>query len=388
MTDRLYYSDAYLTQFSSRVASVDGVRVRLDKSAFYPTSGGQLFDLGTLGGSRVVDVVDEEVAVAHVLEAPPSFTAGAEVMGEVDWKRRFDHMQQHTGQHLLSALLEDMAGAKTVSVHFGAESATIDADIEGLSREKATKIEARANAVVSENRPVTVSFEDAASAQGLRKASDRTGELRIVTIDGIDRSACGGTHVRATGEVGAVLIRRLEKYKKLTRVEFLCGARAISRARADYEALTGMAASLSAGIDELPTLISSQRESIQALESERRKLVEALSAFRARVLYDKAIVEPSGLRRIVHRGESLDELRSLAHACSAMDQTTFVGTMDAPPTIVYAASTDSKVNAGAELKAALAASGGRGGGNATIAQGTVPTTDLLAAVAAALGRTA
>jgi alanyl-tRNA synthetase len=388
MTERLYYTDAYLTSFSARVASIDGVRVRLDKSAFYPTSGGQLFDLGTLGGSRVVDVVDEESGVTHLLEAPPPFAAGAEVKGEVDWKRRFDHMQQHTGQHLLSALLEDMAGAKTVSVHFGEDSATIDADIEGLSRDKAMKIESRANALVAENRPVTVSFEDAATAQGLRKASDRSGELRIVTITGLDRSACGGTHVRATGEIGAVLIRKLEKYKKLTRVEFLCGARAVARARGDYEALTGMAASLSAGIDELPALVSSQRESIHALESERRKLVESLSSFRARDLHAATIADALGIRRIVHRGSSLDELRALAHACTALPRTTFVGTMDSPPTIVYAASPDSGVNAGAELKSALAASGGRGGGNPAIAQGTVPAADALGALIASLSRSA
>jgi alanyl-tRNA synthetase len=388
MTARLYYTDAYLTSFSSRVTSVDGNKVCLEQSAFYPTSGGQLFDLGTLGGSRVVDVVDGESAVTHVLEAAPSFAVGAEVKGQVDWKRRFDHMQQHTGQHLLSALLEDMAGAKTASVHFGADSCTIDADIEGLSRDKAMKIEARANAVVAENRPVTVSFEDAATAQGLRKASDRTGELRIVSIDGIDRSACGGTHVRATGEVGAVLIRKLEKYKKLTRVEFLCGMRATARARADYEALTGMAASLSAGIDELPNLVSSQRDTIQSLESERKKLVESLSAFRARDLHAAAIADAGGVRRIVHQGQSLDELRALAHACTALPKTTFTGTLASPPTIVYAASSDCGANAGAELKTALAAAGGRGGGNAAIAQGTVPTVEALAAVAAAIGRTA
>jgi alanyl-tRNA synthetase len=388
MTDRLYYRDAYLTTFTAKVVAADGERVQLDRSAFYPTSGGQQFDTGTLDGSKVVDVIDEESGVIHVLSAPPAFGVGSEVKGTVDWARRFDHMQQHTGQHLLSALLEDMSGAKTVSVHFGAESGTIDADIEGLSREKATKIEARANAIVAENRTVTISFEDGATAQGLRKASDRSGELRIVTIDGIDRSACGGTHVRATGEIGAVLIRKLEKYKKLTRVEFICGARATSRARADYEALTGMAASLSAGIDELPGLISSQRESIQALESERKKLVESLSAFRARDLHAAAIVEPSGVRRIVKSGVSLDELRSLAHACTAFEKTTFTGTLDSPPTIVYAASPDCGVNAGAELKTALNAVGGRGGGNAAIAQGSVPTADALAAVAAALSGSA
>jgi alanyl-tRNA synthetase len=388
MTDRLYYRDAYLTTFASRVTKIDGLRVFLDKSAFYPTSGGQLFDLGTLDGSKVVDVIDEEAGVAHVFSAPPTFAVGAEVKGTVDWTRRFDHMQQHTGQHLLSALFEDMAGAKTASVHFGDESSTIDIEIEGLSKEKAMKIEARANEVVAENRPVTVSFEDAATAQGLRKASDRSGELRIVTIGDLDRSACGGTHVRATGEIGAVLLRKLEKYKKQTRVEFLCGERAIRRARADYEALTGMAASLSAGIDELPGLVSSQRETIQSLESERKKLVEGLSKFRAQELRAATIADAHGIVRVVHRGASLDELRALAHACTALPKTAFVGSIDAPPTVVYAASADCGINAGAELKNALGAVGGRGGGNAAIAQGTVPNSESLGALLIALGQTA
>jgi alanyl-tRNA synthetase len=388
MTERLYYTDSYLTSFTARVVAIDGAKVRLERTAFYPTSGGQLFDTGKLGDRRVVDVIDDDAGIVHVLEAEPGFAVGAEVTGSVDWTRRFDHMQQHTGQHLLSALFEDMGGGKTASVHFGDESSTIDIDIEGLSREKAKKIEARANAIVAENRAVTVTSEDAATAQGLRKASDRTGDLRIVSIADIDRSACGGTHVRATGEIGAVLIRRLEKYKKMTRVEFLCGARAIARARGDYEALNGMAAALSAGMDELPKLVESQRESIQALESERKKLSEALAGFRARDLHAAAAAEAAGLKRVVHKGASLDELRALAHALAALPKSVFIGTCDAPPTIVYAASADAGVNAGADLKAALTANGGKGGGNPTIAQGTAPSLDSLSAIVAALGKPA
>lgn len=387
MSNRLYYTDAYRTAFDAQVTAVDGVRVRLADTAFYPTSGGQPFDTGLLGGVRVVDVVDEDDAVVHVLESAPSFAAGATVHGTIDWTRRFDHMQQHTGQHLLSAVFEDLIGAKTVSVHFGAQSATLDLDVETVTRAEAVRVEARANAIIAENRAVTVSFEDAATATGLRKPSDRTGEIRIVSIADLDRSACGGTHVRATGEIGALLVRRLEKYKKSTRVEFLCGTRAIARARADYEALTGMAAALSAGIDELPALVANQSEAIRAAESERRKLTEALAAYRARELYDTTAADASGVRRIVLRDATMDELRAIAHAVSAMPQATFVGTCSTPATVVYAASKDSGVNAGAELKAALTAAGGRGGGNPTIAQGTVPTPEALATVASLLAKT-
>ena len=288
MSNRLYYTDAYRTAFDAEVTAVDGPRVHLAQTAFYPTSGGQPFDTGVLGGSRIIDVVDEADEVVHILEAAPAFSAGATVHGTIDWPRRFDHMQQHTGQHVLSAVFEDLIGAKTVSVHFGAQSATLDLDTETVTRAEAARVEARANTVIAENRVVSVSFEDAATATGLRKPSDRTGEIRIVSIADLDRSACGGTHVRATGEIGGLLVRRLEKYKKNTRVEFLCGARAIARARADYEALTGMAAALSAGINELPALVAAQSEAIRSADSERRKLAEALAAFRARDLYEAA----------------------------------------------------------------------------------------------------
>ena len=383
MTDRLYYTDAYLTSFDANVDAVYGLNVRLARTAFYPTSGGQLFDTGSLGGSRVTDVVDDATGVIHVLEAAPQFASGSSVRGQVDWVRRFDHMQQHTGQHLLSAVFEDLIGAKTASVHFGADSATLDVEAETVSRAEAQRLESRANQVVAENRAVTVSFEDAASAAGLRKATDRTGEIRIVSIDGVDRSACGGTHVRSTGEIGAVLIRKLEKYKKLTRVEFVCGSRAIARARADYDALTGIAASLSAGLDEVPALVTSQQESLRTMESERRKLVESLAAYRAREGYDAAVPGPDGVRRVIVNAVP-EELRALATAVSALPKVAFIGTCDAAATIVFAASDDSGINAGVLLKAALALHGGRGGGNQKVAQGTAPTTDAIRAIVAAL----
>jgi alanyl-tRNA synthetase len=382
-TERLYYTDACLTTFTARVVATDGVRVQLDRSAFYPTSGGQQFDTGTLGDVPVVDVVDDGDAVTHVLAAPAPFGVGDTVQGTVDWTRRFDHMQQHTGQHLLSALFEDMCRAPTVSVHFGDATCTLDVDAT-LSRDAAVRVESRANAVVAENRPVTVSFEDAAAATGLRKPSDRGGTLRIVTIAGLDRSACGGTHVRATGEIGPVFIRRLEKYKTLTRVEFLCGARAVARARADYDALAAMAAALTAGIDELPELVASNAAALRALQSDRRKLVEALAAFRVREFHAAAVPDAAGVRRIRVESATPDELRALGHAAALLERTVFIGTCTTPPTVLLAASADSGVNAGAMLKAALAAHGGRGGGNEKLAQGTAADVATLHAIVAAL----
>lgn len=372
MTERLYYTDARLTEFTARVVEVAGDRVYLDRTAFYPTSGGQLFDVGTLGDARVVDVVDEKERIAHVLEKPARFSPNDELKARVDWTRRFDHMQQHTGQHLLSAVFEELFGHKTVSVHFGDESSTLDLDVASIPRDRALKAERRANEIVFENRPVTVTFEDAASAAGLRKATDRTGEIRVVEIEGIDRSACGGTHVRGTGEIGPVVVRRIEKSKQSTRVEFLCGWRALARARADFDALSTIAASLTASLDEVPALVSAQAAHLKEAETDAKKRGEELAKYQARERHDAAVPDSTGVRRIVETAPSMDPLRAMAQAISAFPKTIYVGTVASPPGIVFAASADSGVNAGELLKSALSANGGRGGGSPRVAQGTVP----------------
>jgi alanyl-tRNA synthetase len=374
MTTRLYYTDAYRTEFSASVVdrSEDGRRVYLDATAFYPTSGGQLHDTGTLGGIAVVDVVDEEDRIAHVLDgavAPEATT----VAGTIDWVRRYDHMQQHTGQHLLSAVFEDLFGARTASVHFGPDYSTLDLEIESLSHAQLVTAEERANVVVSEARPVSVAFEDAASAVGLRKASDRGGTLRIVSIDAIDRSACGGTHVRSTAEIGPILLRSVEKVRKTTRVEFICGLRAVRRARGDYESLTRIAASLSASLADAPSIVAAQADRLKDSENTRKKLAKELATFRARALYDAAAPNATGVRTIVVRdAASMDDLRDLAQAAFPLPRVVVVGALTSPPSVLLAASEDSGVDAGKLLKEQLAAAGGRGGGSPRIAQGSVP----------------
>ena len=388
MTDRLYYADAYCARFGARVTSraEDGRRVYLDRSAFYPTSGGQRHDLGTLGGVAVTDVVDEDDRVAHVLAA--SLDAD-EVEGVVDWPRRWDHMQQHTGQHLLSAIGADRFGWETVSVHFGAESSTIDFGVESIGPETLQELERLANAGVTENRPVTVTFEEAEMATGLRKPSDRGGVLRIVSIEGIDRSACGGTHVRATGEIGAIVLRRVEKVRKATRVEFLCGMRAIARVRGEYDVLARLANGLSCSIDELPTLVPAQAEQLRALENDRRRLEGEVSAARARDVHAALTPGDDGVRRLLERraGGKVDDARALALAFAALPKGVVAVAVAAPPAILVAASDDSGVDAGRLLKEALGAVGGRGGGSARLAQGTVPDAAALETVIAALGFT-
>jgi alanyl-tRNA synthetase len=386
MTNRLYYTDAYRTAFTANIVgrSDDGLRVYLDETAFYPTSGGQPNDLGTLGGVSVVDVVDEDDRIAHVLAS----SLGAEtrtVEGTVDWTRRRDHMQQHTGQHVLSAVFEDLFGAKTVSVHFGPDYSTLDVDADSVTRDQLVKAEKRANEIVAEARPVTVSFEDAASASGLRKASERPGTLRIVSISDVDRSACGGTHVRSTAEIGVILLRSTEKVRKATRVEFVCGERAVRRARRDYEALVNIASSLSASIDDVASLVLAQSDRLKEADNARKKLEKELASYRIRERYEGATADANGVRTVVIRdATSIDELRALAQASFALTKVVVVGALRNPPSLLLASSEDSGVDAGKLLKERLAAAGGRGGGSPRLAQGSVPDPAALESVVESL----
>jgi alanyl-tRNA synthetase len=381
MTQRLYYTDAYLREFEAAVVhrADGGRRIYLDRTAFYPTSGGQPHDLGSLGGSAVVEVVDEGDRIAHLLAGP---VEAAVARGEVDWPRSFDHMQQHTGQHLLSAVLHELFGHATVAVHFGQESSTLDLDAPALEHARLVEAEARANQVVTENRPVEVSFEEASGAEGLRKASDREGTLRVVTIGGLDRSACGGTHVRATGEIGPILIRKTERAKQNMRLEFVCGARAVGRARADRDLLSRLTTHFSAAAEELPALVEAQRSELRTSATARRELEASLAGYRARELY--AAAPGSGIRRIVVREEKgpIERLRPLAQAVGALPGALFVGWTADPPALLVAASADSGVDAGAVLRSVLQAVGGRGGGNARLAQGTAPSAEAVERAAA------
>lgn len=386
MTERLYYTDAYLDRFEARVVdrADEGRRVYLDRSAFYPTSGGQPHDKGSLGGIEVLDVVDEDARIAHVLAAPLEADQAA---GAIDWPRRFDHMQQHTGQHLLSAVFADEFGYDTVSVHFGPDYATLDLNVEVVTREELVLAERRANAIVCENRVVEIGFEDARSAAGLRKGTDRDGTIRVVTIRGIDRSACGGTHIRATGEIGPILLRRQEKMKKTARIEFLCGLRAVDRARADFDTLAAIAAGMSASIDEVAVLVPAQADTLRAMQNAQRRLEEELAGYRAASLYASITPAPDGVRYYVERRERgrAEEVRAVALAFAAQPRAVYTALLTEPQAVLLAASNDSGFDCGKRLKEALASVNGKGGGSPRLAQGSVPDPAALSAVLSLLG---
>lgn len=387
MTVRVYYDDAYLNGFRAQVVEARGNAVYLDRSAFYPTSGGQPFDHGTIGGVPVLDVVDEGDRVRHDLAAPLP-------LGDfdclIDWQRRFDHMQQHTGQHVLSAVLVERFGFHTVSFHLGQDASTIDIEADSLSPQQVAAAEAAANAVILENRPVTVSYHDEASPDiGLRKATGRTGLIRVVSIGNLDRSACGGTHVRATGEIGFLQIRRLDRIRGIVRIEFVCGWRAIRRARADFAALTRIARVYSSALDDAPAMVETQRERLADADKALRKLSLEVAQFRGRQLYDSTAPLPNGLRLHTRRVPAAitDEIRAEAQAFTNCPQAAFVAASESPSAVLLAMSAGQQ--AGATLKPLLAKWGGRGGGNPQLAQGSLPSAaaldSLLAELFALLG---
>lgn len=378
MTERLYYSDSYLSRFQAAIIEARGNIAYLDRTAFYPTSGGQLHDLGTLNGTRVTEVTeDEDGRVAHHLESP---LAPGPAEGVIDWPRRFGFMQQHTGQHLLSAVFESLFGFATLSVHFGEEISTLDLATPALSPEQQRAAEWRANEIVWENRPVTIRIAGAGESRELRKPSEREGALRIVTIEGLDHSACGGTHVRATGEAGPIVLRRLDKIRGNIRAEFLCGARALRRLRADAGLLSETARPLSAAIDELPAVVAALADEARESAKRLRKAETELAGYRGRSLYGAAPPNASGRRVHIERrvkGALDDEIRALAMSFTAQSNAAFVAAVEEPPALLFAASEDSGLNAGAALKEALAALGGKGGGNARLAQGSLPARGAL-----------
>jgi alanyl-tRNA synthetase len=378
VTERLYYTDSYLREFRARVTgrSEDGRRIYLDRTAFYPTSGGQPYDTGWIAGVPVAEVEDEGERIAHIVV--PSVAAD-EVECRIDWERRFDHMQQHSGQHLLSAVFVERFGIATVSFHLGQESSTIDLDTAGLDPARVLEAERRANHVVYENRPLAFSFEDAAQTRDLRKPSGREGTLRIVSIDGLDRSACGGTHVSRTGEIGPILLRKLDRIRNTVRVEFLCGGRAVRRARADFEALTRVSQMVSGPLDEAPALVAAQLEAARDADKLRRKLEAELAQYQGRELYSATVPDESGVRRVLRRAASgnLENWRAVAQSFTAQAKAVFVAALDEPPAVLLAVAADSGIDAGKLLKAALTQAGGRGGGNQRMAQGSLPSREGL-----------
>ncbi len=403
MSDRLYYSDPSLAIFEAQVSDIrlasrtEGRslwQISLDRSAFYPSSGGQPHDTGTLtatspGGALLEAPIlaveeDEHGEVWHT--TPKPLLAGTAVRGYIDIHRRRDHMQQHSGQHLLSAVIYRQLGAPTVSFHLGEISSTIDIACETISQDELEKVEDTANEIIAENRPVTIRTVPRAEAEmlfaagTLLKLPEREGSIRLIEIEEIDLNACGGTHVQATGQIGSLLIRGTERTRQGIRIEFVCGIRAAAVARLDLSTLTRAASVLSVGRIDVPEAVDRLLAEGKAANKARQKMTEDLASFHAASLLAEHPPQ-GGLRilRLIFADRDANYLKLLASRLVATATQTcalLAETQDDPAKVVIAASADAKFDCGAMLREALAAYDLRGGGSPKMAQGQIPKADL------------
>ncbi len=374
MTVQLYLEDSFCRSFSAQVVasrrSDAGCEVALDRTCFYPTGGGQPADQGTLGGLPVLDVHEESGQVWHLLpEAPPEAT----LAGEIDWARRFDHMQQHSGQHLLSAIALERLGAQTVSFHLGTAVATIDLDAAEIAPAAALALEDETNRLVLEDIPVRAYFvapEDVHRLH-LRKLPTKGERTRIVEVVGVDLSPCGGTHVRATGQIGAVKLRRLERYKGGTRVEFLCGWRALRDYQWKHDALSALARDLSVADRETEAAVrralAAEKEAQHQVEQLRAQLVgheaAAMRAAAARA------AGPAIVARALPGWPAADVKRLAATLAGEPGVVALLAATEPSPRLFFMRSADVGIDMRALLREVTQKYGGGGGGRPEVAEG-------------------
>jgi len=374
MTERLYYSDPYLREFDAELLDTVSHEGRtalvLDRSAFYPTSGGQPFDVGTFGDVRVLEVVDaDDGGLLHVVDRVPSVTR---LHGVIDWTRRFDHMQQHTGQHVLSAAFARLLDVRTESFHMGADYSTIDLARE-VTPQQIARAEDEANRVVWEDRPVAIRFASASEAVslGLRKESKREGTLRLIDVDGFDLSACGGTHVARTGAIGVIAVAATERFRGGSRITFLCGGRALTGFRALRDAVAGSVRILSVLPAELPAAIDRLQAESKDLRKQVRELQTSAAAHEADALAAVAEETPAG-RLVAAALPASDASVLKTIAARITERSGYIAVLiggPAPAALVVARAADVTVDSSALLRALVARHGGKGGGRPELAQG-------------------
>ena len=379
------------------VSRTDGVstwQIALDRTAFYPTSGGQPCDTGILTATSrngaILEVPIESVEedegqdsghrVWHFTSKP--LQAGTAVQGSINWPRRLDHIQQHSGQHLLSAVFASELAAETVSFHLGEAVSTIDLAAAGIAHHSLERVERIANEIIAEDRPVSIRTVERSEAEKLlaegrlRKLPERESPIRLIEIADTDLNACGGTHVRSTGQIGSVLIRGTERISRGLRVEFVCGLRAVSAARHDFDLLGRAAAAFSIGRNDVPGAIERLQAEAKASAKERQKLREELATYHAtRLAIEDMIKDNLRLIRRTFADRDREYVRLLAsRVCATVPRTValFVCEEAEPARIFLACSHDMNLNCGEFLRGTLADHGLRGGGSADLAQGDAP----------------
>ncbi|MGD1080084.1 MAG: alanine--tRNA ligase-related protein [Candidatus Sulfotelmatobacter sp.] len=405
MTTRLYYQDSFLYDFDAEVREVLEIPrpgLILDRTAFYPTSGGQIFDTGWIAADansrlRVTEVADtEDGKVIHYLEAPlKDLKSGTRVHGQIDATRRRDHMQQHSGQHVLSAAFVRLYNMPTVSFHMADDYCSIDLDTPALTKEQIESAERLANEIILENRAVDIRFvtREEAGKLGLRKLPPtERDELRLIDIRDFDLTACGGTHVSQTGQIASILLRRVEKVRQGFRVEFVAGQRAVATARRDFTTLTETAALFSAHIYDVPQQARKSLDEIKSLRKQNEQSQEELAAAYAAVLLADA-PDTNGRRLVVRTlfDRDLSFVKLLAQKLTRLSPSVvaLLATTSPQPSLVFAQSAGQPFDMGALMKETMTNLGGRGGGSKDMAQGGVPSAEgieaRLKAIATTLG---
>jgi alanyl-tRNA synthetase len=386
-TERLYYHDSRLLEFDARVISLseldDGqIAVTLDRTAFYPTGGGQPTDTGMLGDARVVDCIDaEDDGVLHLIQGPAP-EVGDTVHGKIDWLRRLDHLQQHTGQHILSAAFVRLFDAPTRSFRVLEHECEIDVALEDPTDEKIGRAVDLANQIIWESRPVTINQVTAeqAAALPLRKEPAREGELRIIEISDFDLTPCGGTHASSTGEVGVIAVRSWERAKGLARIHFMAGIRAFADYRKANQTARDVAALFSAAREDSPALVTKIIEDNKKLARRVSELEEIASRVEAEELLKEANGSPraeegsgfdTSVIAKVFDDRTADSLKQLALALIAHPNTVaLLGSRDGDTArLVFARSSDALGDMNVLMRKACEAIEGRGGGKPDMAQG-------------------
>ncbi|MBO0586629.1 alanine--tRNA ligase-related protein [Sporosarcina sp. E16_8] len=376
LKDRLYYADPYRNSFTAQIIKTaqdaEGNHyVVLDNTAFYPTGGGQPHDLGTLNGIAVLNVEEVEDEIRHTLA--DSLGSATEVEGVIDWERRSDHMQQHAGQHILSAAFVELFEFPTVSFHLGKEIVSIDLDVEDVSPEQLNSVEKLANDIILENRLIEIKWvtEDELHHYPLRKQLAVTDEIRLVIIPNFDYNGCGGTHPSATGQVSALKILSTEKHRGKVRVHFVCGGRVLQQLQRKNQELAETSRLVSAPDDGVADAVQKLLEMNHSLEKSLENAQEALLAFESKALLDQ---QEQGIVKAFFTDRTVQQLQKLARLLVAeADEIIVLLVAENDNRLQFVAARGASVETSMKQvsSAALPLINGKGGGNESFVQGGV-----------------
>jgi len=381
MQTRLYFDQPYLREFDTEILEVQPMkngafRVRLRETAFYPTSGGQPNDKGTINGIEVFDVTEEDGFIFHHTKQQP---VGPSVHCEIDWPRRFDFMQQHAGQHILSEAFLLHCQAATIGFHLTEENLTIDLDLTNLTDEQITQVESTANRIVWENLPIVrhwVSPEDIQKLP-LRKQPKVHENIRVIEVQGFDWSPCGGTHPNQTGEIGIIKIRRWERSKGVTRVEFFCGIRALKDYQWKNQMVLKLANHFSVKDQELEEVFWRQQALIKDLEKNLQEAAKTLLEIEAKSLREEASTNHGYtiIQTVLPENRTLNDMKKLVFAITQQPKTIVLLANQANPAqFTFAHTSDLQIPMNQLLKDLQKSLGGKGGGSEVLVQGSIPLT--------------